>query len=73
MAIDLFKAHCSVRGWIFQFIWGWNISRLFVVAGGGVSVEHSGNPSSMEIELYMNLILIVCTPIYMMGEGKAVG
>jgi len=75
MAIDIFKAHCSVRGWIFHSLSGGGISAdcSLSLGGGGISEEHSGYPSTMTIELEMNLILIVCTPLYMMGYGKAVG
>jgi len=72
MAIDLFKAHSSVRGWIFHSLSGGGISVDCSLSPGGViSVERSGDPSSMTIELEMNLILIVCTLIYMTGEGKS--
>jgi len=56
-----------------QFIWGDGISAdcSLLPGGGGVSVERSGDPSSMTIELEMNLIPIVCTPLYRMGEGKS--
>jgi len=73
MAIDLFKAHCSVRGWIFHSLSGGGISADCSSSGGGISLERSSDTSSMTIELEMNLILIVCTPLYMMGKGKAVG
>ena len=74
MAIDLFKTHCSVRGWIFHSFSGGGMSvDCSLLPGGGISVERSGDPSSMTIELEMNLILIVCTPLYMMRKGKAVG
>jgi len=44
---------------------GWNISWLFVVAGWWlVSVERSGDPSSMTIEFEMMLILIVYVLLY---------
>ena len=70
MALDLFKAHCSVRGWIFHSLSGGGLSAdcsLSMGGGGGISVEQSGDPSPMTIELEMNLILIVCTPSYMLG------
>ena len=69
MAIDIFKAHCSVRGWIFHSLSGGGISADCSLSlgggggGGGVSVE----PSPMMIELEMNLILIVYTPLYTRG------
>ena len=74
MPIDLFKAHCSVRGWIFHILSGGGISADYSLSPGcGISVEHSGDPSSMTNELEMKLILIVCTSLYSMGEGKAAG
>ena len=73
MATDLFKAHCSVRGWIFHSLSGGGISADCSPSGGGLSVERSGDRSSMTIELEMNLILIVCTPLYRIGKGKTVG
>ena len=74
MATDLFKARCSVMGWIFFSLSGGGISAdCSLSPGGGISVEHSGDPSSMSIQLEMNLILNVCTPLYMMGKGKALG
>ena len=71
MATDLFKAHCSVRGWIFHSLFVGGISADCSLSlgggggggGGGVSVE----PSPMMIELEMNLILIVYTPLYTRG------
>ena len=70
MATRLFKAHCSVRGWIFHRISEsgmWADFSLTVGAGG-----ISGDPSPMMIELEMNLLLFLCTPLYGIGLGKAV-
>ena len=56
---------------ISQFFWGGIPTDCSLsTGGGGVSVELSGDPSTMTIELEMNLILFVCTPLYMMGEVK---
>ena len=71
MTMDLFKAHCSVKGWIFQcLLWGGILadSSPSVGAGGGISDD----PSPMMIEIEMKLPPYLCTPLYMMGLGKAV-
>ena len=72
MATDRFKAHCSVRGWIFISLSGGGMSADCSVSlgGGGVSVERSADSPSMTIELEMKLILIVCTTLHRTGEGK---
>ena len=44
MATDRFKAHCSVRGWIFHNLSGGGISADCSSSGGGISVERSGDP-----------------------------
>ena len=44
MATDRFKAHCSVRGWIFHNLSGGGISADCSSLGGGISVERSGDP-----------------------------
>ena len=63
MVIDLFKAHCSVRGWIFHRLSGAGISAdcSLSVGADGISVEQSSDPSPMTIELEMNLLLFLCT------------
>ena len=70
MAMDLFKAHCSVGGWIFQcLLWGG------IPADSSLSVgadRISDDPSPMTIELDMKLLPYLCIPLYMMGLGKAV-
>jgi hypothetical protein len=58
LATDRFKAFCSIRGSIFG-----SLSR------GGIAADSS----SKTIELEIKLILIVCTPLYMTGKGKALG
>ena len=73
MDTDLFKEHYSVRGWIFQSLFGGGISADFSPSGCGISEERSGDRSSMTIELEMNLILIVCTPLYRKGREKQYG
>ena len=69
--LETYSRHTVLLGAGFSSLSGGGISAdCSLSPGGGISVEHSGDPSSMTIELEMNLILIVCTPLYMMGGRK---
>ena len=68
MPIDLFKAHCSVRGWISDRLLGGGKSADFS-SRGGISADRSCDPSSMTRELEMNSILIMGL-LYRVGNEK---
>ena len=68
--MDLFKAHCSVKGWIFQYLlWGGISADSSPSAGAGGGI--SDDPSPMMIELEIKLPQYLCTSLYMTGVGES--